>query len=267
MLITAASTAAYVSRLKATRDPSAHTLKAYASDLKDYRRFIADRDLCPTQTDTLVAYARHLMVERAVAPRTVRRRMACLRGFYKDLVRATTIAQSPFVGLEMQLPRPRSLPRAVNRADARKLVEHAWRICGDRRTSLGDKAFPVAVLLLVSVGLRVGELVQLRPGSFDLETGGLDVAGKGRRERRVFVVDNRLRQIVAKLAARRGATVLLSADGGAWSTQVARRQLRAFAAAAGLEKRLHSPHVAPHLRDPAPRRRRGFALSPEATGP
>jgi site-specific recombinase XerD len=102
MIVTASMAAAYVGRLKAVRDPSVHTLKAYASDLRDYAGFLARRDLCPRQPDTLVAYAEHLRIERAAAPQTLRRRMACLRGFYKDLVRTGAIEQSPFVGLEMQ---------------------------------------------------------------------------------------------------------------------------------------------------------------------
>ena len=99
LLISAATAAAYLARMKATRDPSSHTLGAYASDLKDFARFIDQRALCPGQAETLMAYVQHLMVERAVAPRTLRRRMACLRGFYKDMVRTAAITQSPFAGL------------------------------------------------------------------------------------------------------------------------------------------------------------------------
>ena len=73
MLVTAATTAAYVSRMKATRDPSGHTLKAYSADLRDFCRFIDGQALCPTQSDTIIAYVRHLMIDREVAPRTLRR--------------------------------------------------------------------------------------------------------------------------------------------------------------------------------------------------
>ncbi len=245
MLNTAAEAAAYVGRMKATRDPSEHTLRAYASDLRDFVRFIDQRALCPRQTETLLAYAQHLMVERAVAPRTLRRRMACLRGFYKDMVRTAAIAQSPFTGLEMQLPRLRSLPRAITREDARKLAETAWRICADRKLSLDAKAFPAAVLLLISVGLRVGELVQLRPSDFDADIGALRVHGKGRRERCVFVVDKRLRQIMTRLAARPKAPRLLGPNAVDWSTQSVRRELRRLGQAAGVEKRV-TPHMLRH---------------------
>jgi integrase/recombinase XerD len=231
--------------MEATRDPSGHTLKAYSADLKDFCRFIDERTLCPTQADTIMAYVQHLMVERMVAPRTLRRRMACLRGFYKDAVRTAAIDQSPFAGLEMQLPRPRSLPRALSRQDTRKLVERAWSFCADHRLPINAKAFPAAILLLVSVGLRVGELVQICPGDFDADMGALRVRGKGRRERCVFVVDTRLKQIMGQLSRRSKTMKLLAPDDTEWSTQTVRRELRRFAEAAGLEKRT-TPHMLRH---------------------
>lgn len=245
MPFTPTSTTAYVNRIKAVRDHSGHTLKAYASDLRDYARFLDRHELCPKRTETLVAYAEHMIVERSAAPRTLRRRMACLRGFYKDLVRTGAITQSPFAGLEMHLPRPRSLPRALTRADTRRLAEAAWRICQDHRVSICAQAFPAGVLLLISVGLRVQELVQLRPCDFDAESGALHVHGKGRRERCVFVVDTHLREIMGRLARRGGAGALLAPDGAEWSTQSVRRELRRFALAAGVEKRV-TPHMLRH---------------------
>ena len=245
MLVTATSTAAYVGRLKAARDPSAHTLKAYASDLRDYVRFLGQRQLCPAREETLLAYAEHLMVDRAAAPRTLRRRMACLRGFYRDLVRSGRLEQSPFARLEIQLPRPRSLPRALTRAETRRLAETAWQICLSHGARLADKAFPASVLLLISVGLRVGELIQLRGQDFDPESGALRVRGKGRRERCVFVVDANLRAVMVTLAARGFARYLMAPRDQGWSTQSVRRSLRRFAAEAGVERAV-TPHMLRH---------------------
>jgi integrase/recombinase XerD len=245
VLLTETMTSAYVSRLKTTRDPSEHTVRAYTSDLKDYVGFLDRVNLCPGQGDTILAYARHLTAEKSAAPRTLRRRLACLRGFYKDLVRSGTLPQSPFASLDMQLPRAKSLPRGLSRSDAARLVEGARRCCLEKKRTLASKAFPAAVLLLISTGLRVGELVQLRPADFDAEGGGLHVRGKGRRERRVFVVDAELRRLLEALGARKGAVCLLSDSGMPWSTQAVRRSLRQFARDCGIDVRV-TPHMLRH---------------------
>lgn len=239
----AAAAAAYVSRLKSVRDPSAHTVRAYTSDLKVFGEFLADRALCPGRGETILAYATYLMVERRAAPRTVRRRMACLRGFYRDLVRCGELERSPFSELDIQLPRTLSLPRGLTRGETMRLADHAWQHCYGRRSV--SAAFPAAVLLLISTGLRVGELVQLRPDDFDPETGGLHVQGKGRRERRVFVVDDRLRRVIASIAKLRNMPALFNDDGQGWSTQAVRRALRRFAKDAGIDRRV-TPHMLRH---------------------
>jgi site-specific recombinase XerD len=241
-LIVSEAAAAYVSRLRTTRDPSEHTVRAYCSDLRSYSDFLTQRGLCPRREATLLAYADYLTAERAAAPRTLRRRMACLRGFYKDLVRTGAIERSPFAHLEMQLPRARSLPRGITRADAARLADAAWAACENQPAALESKRFAAAVLVLLATGLRVAELVQLRPSDFDADSGALLVRGKGRKERRVFVVDERLRRLLSGLV---GAASLFGPSGGEWSTQAARRKLRNFAAEAGLATPV-TPHMLRH---------------------
>jgi integrase/recombinase XerD len=227
------------------RAPSEHTLRAYQSDLRDFDSFLKLRELCPRRSETLVAYVAHLADERLAAPRTMRRRMACLRGFYRDLVRSGAIDQSPFADVEMHLPRPRSLPRALSRGEARRLASAAWQACSGDPQTVSKATFPAAVLLLLSVGLRVSELVSLRPADFDPESGALRVRGKGRRERCVFVVDTRLREIIAQLGRRPGTPALLAPSTGAWSTQSVRRQLARFATAASVGRKV-TPHMLRH---------------------
>ena len=235
---------AYISRLKATRSRSEHTIRAYASDLKDYATFLAHQDLCPERQETLLAYATHLSAERLAAPRTMRRRMACLRGFYQSLLRAGAIRQSPFAGLELQMPRAKSLPRGIARGETALLAQAAWRVCLDPRSPLSEKALPAAVLVLISTGLRVAELVQLRPQDYDFDSGGLRVRGKGQRERMVFVVDARLQSLLERFSTRAAASLLGPSEAD-WSTQAVRRGLRGFAASAGITRRL-TPHMLRH---------------------
>jgi integrase/recombinase XerD len=99
--------------------------------------------------------------------------------------------------------------------------------------------------VLLATGIRVDELVQLRPDDYDPESGALLIRGKGRKERRVFVVDERLRRLLAGLAAEHGAVSLLGPGGGPWSTQGVRRNLRCFASEAGLTRRV-TPHMLRH---------------------
>lgn len=241
MNVTIEMTDAYLERLKARRNPSGHTVRAYRSDLKDYARFTRTAPAIDEAGPPILAYVRHMTTERRMSIRTTRRRIACLRGFYSDLVRTRAIERSPFQDLEINLPRAKSLPRALTRSDAMRLADHAW----SQIATISEDAREVAlaVLLLLSVGLRVGELVQLTPSDLDGD-GRLQVQGKGRRERRVPVVAPRLREA---LAARinPNATKLFRGASGGWTTQAFRQRLRTFAKAAGVARRV-TPHMLRH---------------------
>ncbi|MBO9547146.1 tyrosine-type recombinase/integrase [Caulobacter sp.] len=239
MIVTKEMTDAYLDRLSARRDPSPHTLRAYRADLADYLAFLDDRSLKAT-SESLLSYVRELSRGRALAIRTVRRRVACLRGFYKDLVRIGALEQTPFQALEINIPRAKSLPRCLAREEAALLARAAWLRCA---ADAPDKDFAIAVLLLLSVGLRVGELVALAPSDLDA-AGSLRVKGKGRRERRVPIVDPRLRTLVTALASPERA-VLFNAQSGGWSTQAFRQRLRLFAVEAQVSRKV-TPHMLRH---------------------
>ena len=241
MIVTMELAEAYLERLKAQRDPSDHTIRAYRSDLRDYSAFVRAQEFTGGEPPIL-AYVRHLTTERGLAIRTTRRRVACLRGFFADLVQTSGAERSPFQDLEIRLPKAKSLPRALARSDAIKLAISAWQTT--RLGCVQERPIATAVLVLLSVGLRVGELVQLKPSDFDAEDGGLHVRGKGRRERRVPIVDQRLRVLLADLLRQRAPT-LFNSDGVAWTTQSFRQRLRTFARTAGVSRRV-TPHMLRH---------------------
>ena len=239
MIVTEESVEAYLERFQSRRGPSGHTVRAYRSDLRDYLGFIRGRDVDETPANAVMAYVRQLMTERCLSPRTVRRRIASLRGLYGDPATLGRVAENPFVDLKLQLPRVKQLPRALAREDAARLAQAAWRVWQPSR-GVGRQV-AVAVLLLISVGLRVGELVQLRATDFDDQSAILHVRGKGRRERRVPVVDPKLAQGLGTLA-KRGQPHLFGDGDTAWSTQSFRHRLKHFARAAGVTR-----HVTPHM--------------------
>ena len=235
----------YLARLEASRNLSPHTLRAYHFDLKGFAAYASTSPHPWASSEIMMAFVQDLSRVSSAAPRTVRRKVACLRVFFRDLAERKTIAASPFKGLTLQLPRSRPSPRALGRIDAVRLAVTAWRVFDGRAESSGfSEDFALAVLILLSVGLRVSELVQLRPSDFDPQEGGLRVRGKGRRERRVFIVDEKLRELVGSAACRTERDSLLG-DEGAWTTQAFRQRLHRFAQFAGIPGRV-TPHMLRH---------------------
>ncbi|MFA5966600.1 MAG: tyrosine-type recombinase/integrase [Sphingomonas sp.] len=244
MNLTAQSICDYLEHLRVSRNPSTHTLAAYGADLRSFRSFQSGREDDDAPGDTIMAYISHL-VGIGAAARTIRRRVACLRGYYRDLVRRKVLPESPFIRLELQLPRAKSLPRAISRREAKLLASSAWQQCRGSRSAARIPPFAVAVLVLISSGVRVGELTALRSDDFHHDTGAMRVHGKGQRERFVFLVDTGLRRLVGKLSDARAGLSLFGHGEARWSTDWVRRSLREFAATAGVTRRV-TPHMLRH---------------------
>ena len=87
-------TEAYLDELRMARRLSPNTIESYARDLVVLQRFA---DAGPTRFESmsredLEAFVRELMAA-GLSPRSVARRVACVRGFFKFLVRDGTRTQ------------------------------------------------------------------------------------------------------------------------------------------------------------------------------
>ena len=161
----------------AERGLAANTITAYARDLARFVDWAAKRVatpalLTPTLLQEFVAAER----ARGLAPRSAARLAATLRGFGRYLVLERVVAVSPAAELTMRRT-PAALPLAPHREDVQVLLDTP-----PADTPLGrrDRAL---LELLYSAGLRVSEVIALRPSNLDLDANCVRVIGKGSRER------------------------------------------------------------------------------------
>ncbi len=187
-----------------------------------------------------------MVSDRRLAPATVRRRLACLRAFCHR-TSETGMVENPFAGWRLQLPRRRRLPRSLTRAEARSLVSDADTF----QSGHLDGQTTIAVRLMISTGIRVGELCRLRVHDIAPDGASLRIHGKGSRDRIAYVADDALRAAVQVwIAARQhagGPTALLFLNrrGSPLQPQSVRLQLHTATKRAGLTRRV-TPHMLRH---------------------
>jgi integrase/recombinase XerD len=239
----------YLAHLQLERRVSPHTLESYGRDLLKLAEFAAGegRTLEGLDLRALEAFVRTLMAEGR-SPRSVARLVAAVRGFYAFLVRRGTLAASP--AGDLQAPRAwKALPRFLTPEEVDRLLATP-----DVATPRGlrDRAL---IELLYATGLRVSELLALRPQDVNLEAGYLTTMGKGRKERLVPIGDEAARWVArygrearAPLLGRRTSPRLfVNARGGGvgLSRMGFWKLLAAYGRQAGLTSGL-SPHVLRH---------------------
>ena len=168
---------AYLEQLRVVRRLSHHTVESYGRDLAGLARFASRHQrpaLALTRHD-LEAFVRELM-SAGFSPRSVARLVACTRGFFRFLMLEGHVTVNPTDDLRAPRAWP-ALPRFLSMEEVDLLIEQP-----DTSTPRGlrDRAL---VELLYATGMRVSELVSLRPGDLNLTAGYLTCTGKGAKQR------------------------------------------------------------------------------------
>ena len=223
------------------------TIENYARDLVRLAAFADARATRPTELDRagLEAFVRHLLSE-GLAPRSVARVVATVRGYFKYLVREGHLAASPADDLRAARPWP-SLPKYLSVAEVDRILAQP-----DTSTPAGlrDRAM---IEVLYATGLRVSELVGLEAADINLAAGYLTCTGKGEKQRIVPIGDEaslwvRQYQSVARPALVRGRPtprLFVNARGGSLSRVGLWMILSGYGRKAGIQMAL-SPHVLRH---------------------
>jgi integrase/recombinase XerD len=239
---------AYLQHLAVERRLSPHTVESYRRDLSQLSAAAAGlaRPVPALDRRALEQVVRQLMGEGR-SPRSVARAVACFRGFYRFLVVSGHRADNP--AADLRAPRAwQTLPKCLSMADVDRLLQSPDTA---HPRGLRDRAL---IELLYATGLRVSELVTLRPQDLNLESGYLTCTGKGRKQRLVPVGDEAaawLRRYVtearpALLRKRASPRLFVNARGGSGLTRVGFwKILKGYGHQAGVGGSL-SPHVLRH---------------------
>ena len=219
------------------RNASPHTLLNYRLDLVQCRNFLQQ----PWDDVTHLSLRRYLaqMKQAALSKRTIARRLAALRSFFRFLCREGLLKDNPAVAIST--PKlERRLPVFLTEGDVGKLLEAP---SGAGAWPLRDRAI---LETLYSTGMRVSELVGLRLEDVDMIGGTTKVLGKGKRERLTPIGEPALRAIQAYLHERpkqasAGGAVFVSRRGTRLSARSVQRVIGKW-----MKHLSIAQHVSPH---------------------
>ncbi len=239
---------AFLDSLWLERGLSRNSLTAYGSDLRHAAAWFKKQEkigLCQAEHRHLQRYLAAL-VSQGASVRTSARRLTALRQFYAHATRQGWVRTDP--ASEIASPRlGRPLPATLTEADVEALLA-----APDLASPEGfrDRAM---LELLYATGLRVTELVTLRPEQINLAQGVVRVVGKGGKERLVPLGDEAQEWIERFLRGARGElldgrrceALFPTRRGKGMTRQAFWYRIRKHATTAGINKHL-SPHTLRH---------------------
>lgn len=195
----------FLRHIEGERNYSPHTLAAYEDDLRQFNEFLqrhySDSAFSLSAIDRItVRLFLHDLVDQGFSRRSIARKLACLKSFFRYLKRSKKLDVNPAAAIVAPRPEKR-LPTVLSESEAEALMQQP-----DCTTPEGtrDRAM---LELFYGAGIRLSELIGLDWHDINFDDGTIRVTGKGSKQR--IIPLGRSASAALKAYAKKRAAVLL----------------------------------------------------------
>lgn len=254
----------FVSFCELTRKLSNHTIRAYSKDLEIFCDHVGEQTQINDIDRAVLKSFIHALCESDSSMSSNKRRIACVKAMFRWMELEDIILVNPFHKIEVKLKLPRKLPRNIPNAELSCLIKTARSELGlaskhkysqknliplvKAKRELNKLTTVVVLELLISTGIRVGELVAIQEAHVYWQEGRIRILGKGQRERYVFLPDPELIALIKSyvkikaITSPQCNTLLVNSRGKAASTQYIRKLIKSLS-----QKSRISRNITPHM--------------------
>ena len=179
---------------------SPHTVQSYQTDLHQFQKFLKvtfAEDKAESASYAMIRSWIVSLVELKMDALSVNRKIACLRSFYKFLLKQERITKDPMVKIKV-LKTKKKLPHFVKENDMARLLDNLE--FGSDHAGLRDQ---LILELLYGTGIRLTELINLKENYINLPDRTIKVLGKRNKERVIPFSNNLVSLITAYRQAKR----------------------------------------------------------------
>ncbi|MCH7512356.1 MAG: tyrosine-type recombinase/integrase [Bacteroidetes bacterium] len=174
--------ASFIKYLQYERRYSSHTVDSYQNDLMQFSAFLTQTkpegeiELKDAEHNEIRSWIISLM-EDGLDPRSVNRKMAALRTYFKFLLKRDVITKDPTARLSA-LKTSKKLPSFVKETELIGLLSQF-----ESDDAFTGKRNKLVLELLYGTGIRLSELIHLKKSDINLKEGLIKVLGKRNKER------------------------------------------------------------------------------------
>ena len=220
------------------RGGSHKTSRVYRYDLEMFFQYIGvpPQQVQPHHVRMFLAY---LKSDKGYSNASLRRKLACLRSFFRFLFQQQMVMADPTQGIAT--PKlGQKLPRAVSPEDMKRLL---WAARNSEKNAIRTHAI---FQVLYSTGARVSELCDMNIEDIDFAEATVRVRGKGDKERMVLLTVPAMNAIIEYIQFRPAeGPLFLNRRGQRLSPLTVQRTVREVAQRAGVTSKV-TPHALRH---------------------
>ena len=186
--------ASFINYLEYEKRASAHTVIAYQKDLEQFGEFFSlsfgKDEILEAEHAEIRAWIIDL-VDSGLSERTVNRKIATLRSFYKFAMRSGVLSKDPTYKIKA-LKTPKRLPEFVQEESIDKILDEMVY-----ESTFNGQRDRMVMEFLYLTGVRLSELIQLQWKDINLLEGQVKVFGKRKKERIIPITDSLKKNIIS----------------------------------------------------------------------
>lgn len=221
----------YMEKLQQVRY-SKHTVRVYTSYFQDFQEHFRDRDVKTITSDEINGYLLHLIHEKDISSCQQNQRINAIKFYYEKV-----LGQERRCYKVNRAKREKTLPDVLSKEEIKRILDVAAK----------DLRFFCIFSILYSAGLRISELLELKPGDINESRNLIRVRqGKGKKDRYTLLS----RPLMKKLAEynrlyKPKVWLFEHRSGEPFTESIVSKRLKAAAREAGITKRIY-PHLLRH---------------------
>lgn len=167
---------------------SKHSIKAYKIDLNQFYDFVKKKEMI--DKETISEYVTNM--HKTFKPKTVKRKIASLNAFFNHLEFEEIILDNPLRKIKLNFKEAKTLPRIITNENLILFYTELYdQIDNSKTINQKNRALRNAAVieLMMTTGLRVSEVCNLKIEDVNFKEKYIRVLGKGKKER-IIQIDN-----------------------------------------------------------------------------
>ena len=178
---------AFIKYLKFEKRLSQHTILSYSNDLNQfilfYKQYSSNQSIEKVDKRSIRSWIVELSLNN-ISPRSINRKIATIRSFYKFLIKRDYIKKNPTASIN-SLKTDQTIPNFIKEKDIKILFQNL--VVKKDYNGHRDK---LILELLYGTGIRISELINLKINDINLIKKEIKVLGKRKKERIIPLHEN-----------------------------------------------------------------------------
>lgn len=179
----------FLIELSGTKNLDSKTLKAYKSDLFGLYKFIQQNNITKIDSKHLISYVTYLKDKQKLKESSLRRKIISFKLFFNYLYVKKIIKNNYMKEINFKFKKEHRLPKILNVTNVKNLLDYVINYSQKELSSFKKRYAlrDIAIIdILISTGIRIGELSSINVGDVNLEEKTILIHGKGKKERMLY---------------------------------------------------------------------------------